>query len=401
MKNIAIIGSTGSIGKSALAVVRSHSREFCVKALAARQNVQELAAQAREFRPEVVCIYDASLAPALEKELKKEKIRVVAGEQGLLHVSGLASAELILFALVGAIGLRPIFEAVKKGKNVAVANKEPLVMAGQLLMNEAAARKVSVLPVDSEHSGMWQCLEGRKPGSLRKLILTSSGGPFRARKGALDKVTPAEALNHPRWKMGPKITIDSATLMNKGLEVIEAVNLFGMPAEKVGVLIHPEAIIHAIVEFVDGSQLAHMGITDMRLPIQYAFTYPERLDSLPSLDLASFGAFHFEKPDTQRFPCLELGYEAARRGGTLPAVLNAANEIAVDAFLNGKAGFMDIPAVIEKVMRSHRVSQKPSLEGLIQADEWAREEALKILNRSGKSGRAPRRAAARRTEKVL
>ncbi len=379
MKNIAIAGSTGSIGKSALAVVRSHPGHFKVKALAARRNADELAAQALEFKPEVVCIYDKSLAAGLEKKLRPAKIRVVTGDEGLIEISTLPSADLVLFALVGAIGLRPIFEAVHKGKAVAVANKEPLVMAGRLLMEEAARRKASILPVDSEHSGMWQCLEGRHETSLRKLILTSSGGPFRTAKGSLAKVTPAQALKHPRWKMGPKITIDSATLMNKGLEVIEAVNLFDMPAEKVGVLIHPEAIIHAIVEFVDGSQLAHMGITDMRLPIQYAFTYPERLDSLPKLDLASCRTFNFENPDMKRFPCLALGYEAAREGGTMPAVLNAANEIAVEAFLEKKIPFLKIPQMIEKSMRKHKKIARPSLEDVLAADQWGRRFAMELV----------------------
>ncbi len=379
MKKVSILGSTGSIGKNALEVVRAHAGHFKVQALAARKNVKSLAEQALEFRPEVVCIYDETLLPELRSRLSGKKIRITAGEEGLEEVSTLAGVDLFLFALVGAIGLKPIFAAVKKGKNVAIANKEPLVMAGRQLMKEAVRSGAKILPVDSEHSGMWQCLEGKSAAAVRKLILTSSGGPFREYKGSLEKVKPEQALKHPRWKMGPKITVDSATLMNKGLEVIEAANLFEMPAEKIDVLIHPESVIHAIVEFVDGSQMAHMGITDMRLPIQYAFTYPERLDSLPRLDLAGMGRFHFDKPDARRFPCLRLGYEAAYQGGSMPAVLNAANEVAVEAFLEKKIPFMHIPKVIEKTMRKHSAVSAPSIESLLETDAWAREFAKDLL----------------------
>jgi 1-deoxy-D-xylulose-5-phosphate reductoisomerase len=249
-------------------------------------------------------------------------------------------------------------------------------MAGKLIMREIKKHKVSVFPIDSEHSALWQCLEGRPAESIKKLILTSSGGPFRKKKGSLNKITLREALKHPKWKMGPKITIDSATLMNKGLEVIEASNLFNMPPEKIEVLIHPEAIIHGLVEFVDGSHLAHLGITDMRLPIQYALSYPERLvNHLPMLDLVNLESLHFEKPDERRFPCLGLGYEASRAGGSMPAVLNAANEVAVAQFLLRQIGFMDIPKIIEKVMKKHRVLPDPSLADLLEADAWARQQA--------------------------
>lgn len=379
MKRISILGSTGSIGKSALQILRAHPKHFKVEALAAKKNAAELAAQAIEFKPSVVCIYDRDQVPLLRSLLSGKRVRIVSGPEGLDEVAVLSQTDISLFAIVGAIGLRPIFAAVKKGKAVAIANKEPLVMAGRQLMAEAAKRKSTVLPVDSEHSGMWQCLEGKKSDSIKKLILTSSGGPFRTRKGSLANVKPEEALKHPRWKMGPKITIDSATLMNKGLEVIEAVNLFAMPPEKVDVLVHPESVIHALVEFVDGSQLAHLGITDMRLPIQYAFTYPERLDSLPSLNLAELRSFNFEKPDARRFPCLELGYEAARAGGSMPAVLNAANEIAVENFLGHKISFTQIPAIIEKAMSRHRALKNPSIESLVEADAWARDYAKELI----------------------
>ncbi|HLD49824.1 MAG TPA: 1-deoxy-D-xylulose-5-phosphate reductoisomerase, partial [bacterium] len=294
MKNIAILGSTGSIGENTLAIARAHPGRFQVKALAAKKNVQRLLEQALEFRPEAVCLYDGKPAFELSQKLKGSGIRVLSGDEGLAELSTLASVEQVIFALVGAIGLSAILQALKAGKSVAVANKEPLVVAGRLLMEESRRHKVPLLPIDSEHSGLWQCLEGASMDSVKKLVLTSSGGPFRKWDGPFSEVTSGQALNHPKWKMGPKITIDSATLMNKGLEVIEAVNLFGVRAEKIEVLIHPEAVIHAIVEFIDGSCLAQMGVTDMRLPIQYALTYPDRLGSLPSLDLVKVSSLHFE-----------------------------------------------------------------------------------------------------------
>jgi len=286
----------------------------------------------------------------------------------------------VVCAMVGAAGLGPIFAAVRAKKTVAIANKEPLVMAGKLLLETASKMGVRVLPIDSEHSALWQCLEGQRPEFVKRLILTSSGGPFRDFRGALSRVTAAQALKHPKWKMGPKITIDSATLMNKGLEVIEAAHLFDVASEKVDVVIHPEAVVHALVEFVDGSQFAHLGVADMRLPIQYALSYPERLDGpLPRLDLTGLGALHFEAPDLRRFPCLELGYAASRGGGTLPAVLNAANEVAVAAFLDHQIGFLDIPKIIAKVMNQHRLVRKPSLPEIFDADAWARERAEELL----------------------
>ncbi|MBI3252293.1 MAG: 1-deoxy-D-xylulose-5-phosphate reductoisomerase [Candidatus Omnitrophica bacterium] len=284
---------------------------------------------------------------------------------------------------IKAIGLDALFQAVKDGKSVAVANKEPLVVAGRLLMEESRRRSVPLLPIDSEHSGLWQCLEHASTDFVKKLVLTSSGGPFRQWTGPFDQITPEQALNHPKWKMGPKITIDSATLMNKGLEVIEAVNLFGVPAEKVEVLIHPEAVIHAMVEFIDGACLAQMGITDMRLPIQYALSYPERLDSLPSLDFAKIASLHFEKPDTARFPCLGLGYEAARCGGSMPAVLNAANEVAVAAFLDKRIRFDQIHGVNVQSLSDCAVpaGAADTLEGLLSLDQQARRAAEAVVLR--------------------
>lgn len=379
MKNIALIGSTGSIGKNALEIIRYRPDRFRVEALAVRTSAELLLEQAKEFRPRLVCVFDPAHARPIESELRRLKIKLVTGEEGLIEASTLPGVHQVLFALVGASGLPPIFRAVQAGKNVAVANKEPLVMAGRLLMREAAKKGVEFLPIDSEHSGLWQCLGGKETRSVKKLILTSSGGPFRDRKGPLSNVTVQEALRHPKWRMGPKITIDSSTLMNKGLEVIEAANLFSLPVEQVEVLIHPEAIVHALVEFVDGSHLAQLAVTDMRIPIQYALTYPERLNHFsPSLDLARIGRLHFKKPDLRRFPCLELGYEAGRTGGTLPAVLNGADEIAVAAFLEKKISFLGIPRILERVMSRHRVTKDPSLADILAADRWSREEAAKL-----------------------
>lgn len=376
MKTLSILGSTGSIGENTLKIVRLHPKLFRVAALAARTKIDRLESQAREFRPEKVAVYDKAQALILEKRLKKTGIRVVSGDEGLREISTLKKVNQVICAMVGAVGLAPIFAAVRAGKSLAVANKEPLVMAGQLLLSEARKYRAAVLPVDSEHSAVWQCLEGRPFATIAKLILTSSGGPFRKWKGSFSHIKPAQALKHPKWKMGPKITIDSATLMNKGLEVIEAANLFEVSCEKVEVLIHPEAIVHGMIEFVDGSYLAHLGVTDMRLPIQYAMTWPGRLENhLPVLDFAALKTLSFEKPSFKKFPCLALGYEASRLGGTMPAVLNAANEVLVEKFLSQEIGFLDIPKGIEKTMAAHRLIKKPSLSQILDADQWAREEA--------------------------
>lgn len=374
MKIISILGSTGSIGESTLKIVRLHPKLFRIVALAARSNIQRLEAQAREFCPQVVAVYDSQAALILQKKLKPLGIQVVTGDEGLQVVSTLKSVDQVICAMVGSVGLTPIFAAVRAGKSVAVANKEPLVMAGKLLLEEARKHGGVVLPVDSEHSAVWQCLEGRPVATIAKLTLTSSGGPFRSVKGSLSQIQPKQALKHPKWKMGPKITIDSATLMNKGLEVIEAANLFGFSCDRVEVLIHPEAIVHGMIEFVDGSYLAHMGVTDMRLPIQYAMTWPKRLENhLPTLNLAEIRTLTFEKPSFSRFPCLALGYEASRMGGTMPAVLNAANEVLVGKFLDQKIKFLDIPKGIEKTMAHHRLIKNPDLNQILAADCWARE----------------------------
>ncbi len=380
MKNIAVLGSTGSIGLSTLTIVRAHPEKFAVKVLAARRNVRRLFEQAKEFRPDWVCLYEPGGADELKRRLRPFGIKVMTGKEGLLEACRYRPVQEVVFALVGAVGLLPIFEAIRAGKAVAIANKEPLVIAGDLVIKESRKYGVPIFPIDSEHSALWQCLEGRSSGSIKKLVLTSSGGPFRRKKGTLASIKPSQALKHPKWKMGPKITIDSATLMNKGLEVIEASHLFGMPSEKIEVLIHPEAIVHGMVEFVDGSHLAHLGITDMRLPIQYALSYPERLvNHLPTLDFVHLHRLHFEKPDFRRFPCLELGYEASRVGRSMPAVLNAANEVAVERFLNFKINFTAIPKVIEKVMKKHKVMKNPNLDDLLDTDHWARRQAEEFV----------------------
>ncbi len=375
-----MIGSTGSIGEKALEIVRLHPDQFEVVALAAKQNTKRVLEQAKEFHPRLVCIFDAERAKELQAPLKKMGIRLVVGKEGLLEASTLPGAKQVIFSLVGAQGLEPILRAIQKGKDVAIANKEPLVMAGELLMKEAKRKKTKLLPIDSEHSGLWQCLEGRPMSSVKKLVLTSSGGPFLHKKGSLKNVTLKEALKHPKWKMGPKITIDSATLMNKGLEVIEAANLFNLEVDRVEVLIHPEAIVHALVEFIDGSHLAQLAVADMRVPIQYAMSFPDRLNHIfPKLDLTEIGSLNFEKPDARRFPCLGFGFEAKRRGGTLPAVLNGANETAVEAFLEERIPFLGIPNTIERVMRKHRVKSDPTLHEILEADDWARKEVASLL----------------------
>ncbi|MBI4395076.1 MAG: 1-deoxy-D-xylulose-5-phosphate reductoisomerase [Candidatus Omnitrophica bacterium] len=376
MKEISIIGSTGSIGVNTLRVVEAHPKKLRVAALAARRNAELLFRQAKKFRPHLVCLFEEGQAIWLEKRLRPFGIQVTTGEAGLLAASTVTRAEKIVFAMAGSLGLRPILAALKAGKTVAVANKEPLVMAGELLIREAEQSGGELIPIDSEHSGLWQCLEGKAKDTIKKLILTSSGGPFFGRKVDLRKVTPRQALHHPRWKMGPKITIDSATLMNKGLEVIEATNLFQVSVDQIEVVIHPEAVVHALIEFVDGSQLAQLGITDMRLPIQYALSYPSRfVNSIPSLNLTAVREFHFFKPDFKRFPCLGLGYEAKRCGGTMPAVLNAANEVAVQKFLAGSVRFSEIPKIVERAMTLHHPIQNPTLNQILETDAWAREEA--------------------------
>ncbi len=377
VKNIVILGSTGSIGRQALDVVRAHPGRWRVAGLAAGRNAGLLAEQAREFRPAAVAMADGGAAAKLARELAPLGIEVLAGAEGLEMLAVLPEAHLVLSAMAGSAGLAPTYRAILAGKDVALANKETLVAGGPLVMEAVRRRGVRLLPVDSEHSGLFQCLQGQAPEGVRRLWLTASGGPFRGwRREDMAGVTVEAALRHPTWRMGARITIDSATLMNKGLEVIEAHWLFGIPYDRIEVLIHPESIVHALVETVDGSVLAQLSRPDMRLPIQYALSYPERWPGLPDpLDLARVGTLRFEPPDREAFPCLDLAYQAGRTGGTMPAVMNAAKEVAVDAFLAGEAGFLDIPRIIAGVMEQHSVKFRPGLEDVLEADAWARRRA--------------------------
>ncbi len=384
-QRLLLLGSTGSIGVSTLDVVASLGDRFEVVGLSAGKNVDLLREQARRVRPRRVAILDAARAAAAAADPGFAGVAVHAGPDGLLEMIRAESVDVCVNALLGAAGLVPTVEALRRCRRLAIANKEALVAAGELVTREAAARGVEILPIDSEHSALHQCLAGRPAADVARVLLTASGGPFRAHDaGALANVTVAEALRHPTWRMGEKITIDSATLVNKGLEVIEAHWLFGLPAASVQVIIHPESIVHSLVEFVDGSVLAQLGAPDMRLPIQYALTYPERLPSpWPRLDLARVGALRFEPPDARRFPCLGLAYAALAAGGTAPAALNAANEVAVEGFLREAIPFGRIPEVIETVLSRHTPRPADRLDAVLEADRWARETAASLLVGAG------------------
>ena len=371
VKQLAILGSTGSIGRQTLEVVRAFPQMFRILALAAGKNTSLLERQIKEFKPRFV-YYQA------------EKIDAISGEYQFLSPEEMAAhpeVDTVVIATPGSSGLGPTLAAVKAGKNIALANKESLVMAGQIILSEAKQNGARIMPVDSEHSAIWQCLEGEiKPPA--RLILTASGGPFRHYSRAqLEAVTAEQALKHPSWQMGKKVTIDSATLMNKGLEVIEAHWLFNMPYDKIRVLIHPQSIIHSIVEFADGSAKAQLGCPDMRLPIQYALTYPERLPNpeLPRLDWSLISHLDFEEPDLNSFPCLKLAIEAGKKGGTCPAVLSGADEVAVSLFLSGRIKFTAISSLVEQVLKQHQPLAQPTLEEIMAADGWAREKALELI----------------------
>ncbi len=349
MKNITILGSTGSIGQSALSVVSKHSGEFRVLALTGHSNRELLSAQIDEFRPKVVATSDPETAEFIRRQ---GKTSVLEGIEGLKEAASLQDAEFVLSAIVGAAGLEPTLEAVRAGKTIGLANKESLVVAGEVVMAEAERSGATILPVDSEHCAVFQCLAGSAGNAPEKIILTASGGPFRGKRvDELQDITPQQALKHPSWSMGRKISIDSATLMNKGLEVIEAYHLFGVGPDRIEVVVHPESIVHSMVEYVDGSVIAQLSVPDMCGAIAYAMTYPRRMeDVMEPLSLASIGSLTFEAPDMESFPCLAYAYKALEHGGTMPAVLNAANEVVVDAFLNNEIGFMDIPAIINKTI---------------------------------------------------
>lgn len=384
MKKIAILGSTGSIGVSALDVVSKHPGRLEVVAMAGGRNIDLLSEQVRRFRPSVVSVIDEDHARRLGERLGADRSTTILwGEDGYRRVASAPSAELVLSAIVGAAGLVPTLEAIEAGKDVALANKEALVTAGPLVIERARSKGVRLIPVDSEHSAVFQCIEGNPRGSVGRVILTASGGPFlRASREELAAVTVAGALKHPNWAMGRKITIDSATMMNKGLEVIEARWLFGVDYDRIDVVVHPQSIVHSLVEFVDGSILAQMGKPDMRGPISYALFYPERTPGgFPPFRPADAGRLEFLPPDVERFPCLRLGYEAGRAGGTMTAVMNAANEAAVNAFLEGRIAFTDIARIIEGVMARHAPGGLSSLQDVLSADAWARGQAEEIMNK--------------------
>jgi 1-deoxy-D-xylulose-5-phosphate reductoisomerase len=386
VKRLVVLGSTGSIGEQTLAVAERFPERFEVAALAAGRNAARLAEQVRRFRPKLVSVADEEVARELEARVGAGLPEVLVGEAGLEAVAT-HPADLVMAALVGAVGLRPTLAAIRAGRDVALANKEVMVMAGALVLREVRRHEVRLLPVDSEHSAIFQALEGQRRQDLARIVLTASGGPFRTWPAErIAAATVKEALAHPNWDMGPKITIDSATLTNKALEVIEARWLFDVPPEQIEVVVHPQSIVHSLVEFVDGSVLAQLGLPDMRVPIALALAHPERLPlELPRLDLAALARLDFEAPDTERFPALALAWEALRAGEAAPAVLNAANEVAVEAFLGGAAAFPDVARtnarVLERFVASHGAARVAGLEDVLEADAWARRTARDVLGR--------------------
>jgi 1-deoxy-D-xylulose-5-phosphate reductoisomerase len=385
MKGLSILGSTGSVGTNVLRVVDAFADRFRVVGLAGGRNVEKLAAQVARYRPRVASVATAAARDALGRLVDLSGVRVGTGQEGMIEVATHEDARIVVASAVGAVGLVPTYRALEAGKDVALANKETLVMAGALMLAQSKEKGGRLLPIDSEHCALHQCLDGRKPEEVRRLVLTASGGPFRNRpRDAFAGITREEALNHPTWSMGPKITIDSATLMNKGLEVIEARWLFGIPAEQVDVLIHPQSVIHSMVEFVDGTVLAQLGVTDMRLPIQYALSYPERWGAaIPGLDFSRPMRLEFDLPDHESFPCLRLAYRALAKGGSATAVLNAANEEAVAAFLDGRIPFTAIAESVREVLDDHLPSTLNRLEDVLEADAWARERSREALGRRG------------------
>ena len=382
MKQIAILGSTGSIGTQTLDVVRQHPEEFSVYALTAHRSVDLLIQQALEFNPAVVCIADERCYPRLRDALSDLPIRVMAGMEAIAEMVTMPAIDVVVAAMVGYAGLRPTMEAIRAKKTIALANKETLVVAGEIICRLAQRYNVPILPVDSEHSAIFQSLVGENPQSIEKLLLTASGGPFRTFSyEQMQHVTAEQALQHPNWEMGAKITIDSASMMNKGFEVIEARWLFDIPVDKIQVLVHPQSVVHSAVQFVDGSVKAQLGTPDMRIPIQYALTYPERWQSdVPRLDLFATNSLTFEEPDWQRFPNLRLAYEAMEKGGNMPCILNAANEVVNLAFREGRCGFLQMSDVIAETMAKTTFITEPTYEDYVQTDTEARKIATTILN---------------------
>jgi len=377
MKRVAVLGSTGSIGKKALEIIASFPKKFKLESIACGSNVEELTKQIAKFKPAKIGIVDKANAASLG--FKKN---VFVGEEGIVALSKDRDVDMVIVAINTSRALSAILAAVESGKSVALANKEALVMAGSIIMRKAREHKAMILPIDSEQSAIWQCLNGNKKTDLKTIYLTASGGPlYKVPAKRFKHLTKKEILHHPRWNMGKKISVDSATLMNKGLEVIEAMWLFDEDAAKIKVVIHPQAIVHSMVEFIDGSILAQMGITDMRLPIQYALSFPERLANLPGLDFGKLENLEFGLPDLKKFPCLNLGFSAAKKGGSLPCVLNAADEEAVGAFLENRLDFDRIPVLVEKVMAKHKIIDNPTLSDIYRVDNWAREETKELICR--------------------
>lgn len=380
MQRIALLGSTGSIGTSALDVISRFPERFSVVALSVHSNVILLLKQVKQFKPKAVCITDKDKARQFRK--RYGKIKTYEGDEGLCRMIEDIKIDTLVVGIVGSSALLPILTALSKIKRIALANKEALVMAGDIIMKKARRKNVKILPVDSEHSAVFQCIASSDRSGIKKIYLTGSGGPFlKTPKKNFKYITPKEATNHPKWKMGKKISVDSATMMNKGLEVIEAHHLFGLGVERIEVLIHPETVIHSMVEFIDGSILAQMGTCDMRIPIQYALTYPFRdVSPVRRVKFTEFKGLHFDLPDFKKFPCLRMAYKAGRYGGTYPCVLNASNEVAVTDFLKGQIRFTDIPGVIEEILQSHNSLKNPKLEDILKADKWAREKTKEILS---------------------
>ena len=380
MRKISILGSTGSIGTQTLEVVEN-LKDIKVMAITGNSNIRLLEKQTRKFQPELVAVMDEKNAEILKEKLSDMHIRVISGMDGLVEAATYEGVDTVVTSVVGNVGLKPTFEAIRAGKNIALANKETLVSAGQLVMDLAKKHDIKIYPVDSEHSAIFQSLQGNEGNKIERILLTASGGPFRGKKREeLLHVTAADALKHPNWSMGNKITIDSATLMNKGLEVMEAKWLFGVDVDQIEVLVHPQSIVHSAVEYEDGAIVAQLGEPDMRVPIQYALTYPKRVKNpFPRVDFTQRSNLTFDKPDMETFKCLSLAYRALKTGGTLPAVLNGANEVAVARFLKGDIGFLDIPELIEQTMDAYTVKYEYTLEDLLEADAWAKDYAAKVV----------------------
>ncbi len=384
MKKVTILGSTGSIGLSALDIIEKNPDRFRIVSLVAGENIKKLKEQIEKFRPKVVAVKTKQAAITLRELITaKTRIKIIYDDEGVQEAASYPSADIVISAIAGSAGLLPTLAAIDAGKDVALANKETMVMAGEIVTGRAKKNKTKIIPVDSEHSAIFQCLEGNDKENLKRIILTASGGPFFHLTGKqLKRVNVRQALHHPRWKMGRKITIDSATMMNKGLEVIEAKWLFNVDIADIDVMIHPQSIVHSMAEFIDGAFIAQMGVPDMRIPIAYALTYPERImNDLNRLDLVRAGHLDFYQPDMKKFPCLKLARDAGMAGGTAPAVLNAADEVAVSAFLQEKIAFTDLPDIVNRVLDNHAIKADPSINDILQADVMARQETEKIIER--------------------